>query len=163
MQHRCGKSRRHDRHGRSRKQFAICSASFDHLITLPFGPFRPAVRYPETSVCNLLLFAVSQYCTTCGLAQYFAGIFHNIQPNIPRPSIFLSHPYFAAIHISRPLSTISPCTGHLSTTCGETSKSGPLSAISSCTGHLSPCTSHLSTTRGPVTSTSGPLINFVAP
>lgn len=30
------------------------------------------------------------------LAQYFAGIFHNIQPNIPRPSIFLSHPYFAA-------------------------------------------------------------------
>ena len=31
------------------------------------------------------------------LAQYFAGIFHNIQPNIPRPFIFRGHPYFAAL------------------------------------------------------------------
>ena len=36
------------------------------------------------------------------LAQYFAGIFHNMLPNISQPSIFLSHPYFATLHISRP-------------------------------------------------------------
>ena len=30
------------------------------------------------------------------LAQYFAGIFHNMLPNISRPSIFRGPPYFAA-------------------------------------------------------------------
>lgn len=30
------------------------------------------------------------------LAQYFAGIFHNMLPNISQPSIFRGPPYFAA-------------------------------------------------------------------